>query len=138
MSEPTAPHPLAVAALQARSIAARGPLARAAGAASPGDIVAGAEADPWTAGELARVIALQDLRAEDQADALAILARLRRHATIAPSHQGLHAQLAFAAGDRALATTLLAEYTGIAEPIRTGLEPDLHNPHAGYAEDNPR
>jgi hypothetical protein len=136
MSEPTAPHPLAVAALQARSLAARGPLARAAGAASPADIVGGADADPWVAGELARVVALQDLRADDQADALAILARLRRTATIAPPHQGLHAQLAFAAGDRTLTAALLAEYDGIAEPVRTALELDLHNPHAGYADDD--
>src|SRR4051812_39091612 len=61
-------HPLAVAALQARSIAARGPLARAAGVPSAAEIIAGeAEgeaADPWIAGELARVIALQDLRAD--------------------------------------------------------------------------
>ena len=135
MSEPTAPHPLAVAALQARSIAARGPLARAAGAASAAEIVGGATADPWTAGELARVIALQDLRADDQAEALAVLARLRRAGTIAPAHQGLHAQLAFAAGDRTLAAALLAEYDGIAEPIRTGLGLDLGNPHADGAGD---
>ena len=134
MSERPAPHPLAVAALQARSVAARGPLARASGAASVADVVAGAAADPWVAGELARVIALQDLRADDQADALAILARLRRAGTIAPAHQGLHAQLAFAAGDRSLATTLLAEYPGLAEPIRTALRLDLSNPYAGATD----
>jgi hypothetical protein len=134
MTEPTAPHPLAVAALQAWSVAAREPLARSAGAASVADIVAGANADPWAAGELARVIALQDLRADDQADALAVLARLRRNGTIASEHQGLHAQLAFAAGDRTLTAALLAEYRGIAETIRAALELDRQNPHAGCAD----
>ena len=131
MSDRPGQHPLAVAALQARSVAARGPLARAAGAASAAELIAGAPADPWVAGELARVIALQDLRADDQAAALAILARLRRSGEIAAEHQGLHAQLAFAAGDRPLTATLLAEYPDIAEPIRTGLRIDLGNPFAG-------
>src|SRR5690348_6935078 len=81
------PHPLAVAALQARSIAARAPLARAAGVASVPELVTGAPADPWAAGELARVIALQDLRPDDRLEALAILGRLRRAGTIAPEHQ---------------------------------------------------
>ena len=106
------PHPLAVAALQARSVAARAPLARAA-------------EDSWVEGELARVIALQDLRPDDQAEALAILARLRRAGTIAPAHQGLHCQLAYAAGDRTLAATLLDEYDEVPEPIRTAVELDL-------------
>src|SRR5690348_15760184 len=114
------PHPLAVAALQARSVAARAPLARAA-----------SDGDPWVEGELARVIALHDLRPDDQAEALAILARLRRAGTIAPEHQGLHCQLAYAAGDRTLAAALLAEYPAIAEPIRTAVTLDLANPHAG-------
>ncbi|MCU7723681.1 glycosyltransferase family 2 protein [Actinoplanes sp. KI2] len=113
------PHPLAVAALQARSVAARAPLARAA------------SEEPWPLGELARVIALQDLRPDDQAEALAILARLRRAGTIAPAHQGLHCQIAYAAGDRTLAAALLAEYTEIAEPIRTAVTLDLANPYAG-------
>jgi hypothetical protein len=125
------PDPLAVAALMARSVAARGPLARAAGASSAEALVAGATADPWLAGELARVMALQDLRPDDQAGALAVLARLRRAATIAPEHQGLHVQIAYAAGDRALATALLDEYEGVAEPIRTAVRLDLANPHAG-------
>ena len=131
MPDRPGPHPLAVAALQARSIAARGPLARAAGAASAAELVAGAPADPWPAGELARVLALQDLCPDDQAGALAILARLRRAGTVAPDHQGLHVQLAYAAGDRALAATLLDEYPRIAEPIRTAMTLDLANPYAG-------
>ncbi|WP_433297034.1 glycosyltransferase family 2 protein [Actinoplanes sp. CA-030573] len=123
------PHPLAVAALQARSVAARAPLARQAEAGG----------DPWVTGELARVIALQDLRPEDQAEALTLLARLRRAGTIAPEHQGLHCQLAYAAGDRTLATTLLEEYTGVVPAIRTAVTLDLANPHAdgtgdGWAE----
>ena len=125
------PHPLAVAALQARSVAARAPLARAAGATSVESVVAGAPAEPWTAGELARVIAVQDLRPDDQAEALTILARLRRAGPMAPEHQGLHCQLAYAAGDRTLTTTLLDEYLGVAEPIRTAVELDLANPYAG-------
>ena len=136
MSDRPGQHPLAVAALQARSVAARGPLARAAGAASAAELIAGAAADPWVAGELARVIALQDLRADDQAGALAILARLRRTGRLDPAHQGLHAQLAFAAGDRPLAAALLAEYPDVAEPIRTGLRVDLRNPFAGAPAPN--
>jgi hypothetical protein len=131
MPDKTGPHPLAVAALQARSVAARGPLARAAGVTSAAELIAGAPADPWVAGELARVIALQDLRPDDPGDALAILGRLRRRGEIAPAHQGLHCQLAFAAGDRTLTGTLLAEYPAVAEPIRTGLRLDLANPYAG-------
>jgi hypothetical protein len=126
----TEPHPLAVAALQARSIAARGPLARAAGVASAAELIAGAPADWWTAGELARVVALQDLRADDQAEALAVLDRLRR-VGIAPAHQGLHCQLAYAAGNLALTAALLAEYPDVAEPVRTALRLDLANPYAG-------
>ena len=127
----TGPHPLAVAALQARSVAARGPLARAAGVPSAAELIAGAPADPWAAGELARVLACQDLRLDDQADALAILDRLRRRGEIAPAHPGLHCQLAYASGDRELAAALLAGYPDVPEPIRTGLGLDLHNPYAG-------
>jgi O-antigen biosynthesis protein len=129
------PHPLAVAALQARSVAARAPLARATGAPSVDAVVAGEPADPWVAGELARVIALQDLRPDDQAQALVILARLRRAGTIAPEHRGLHCQLAYAAGDRTLAATLLHEYDDVAEPIRTAVALDLTNPYAGGTGD---
>jgi hypothetical protein len=125
------PHPLAVAALQARSIAARGPLARAAGAASAAELIAGAPGDPWITGELARVIALQELTRDDLGDALTVLGRLRRAATIAPDHQGLHCQLAYGVGDRALTKALLTEYAGVAEPIRTALTLDLANPYAG-------
>jgi hypothetical protein len=125
------PHPLAVAALQARSIAARGPLARAAGVASAAELIAGAPADPWVAGELARVIALQELRPADTADALAVLERLRRDGTIAGVHQGLHCQLAYAAGDHTRTRALLADYPDVAEPIRTALTLDLANPYAG-------
>ncbi|WP_127497305.1 glycosyltransferase family 2 protein [Actinoplanes solisilvae] len=108
-------HPLAVAALQARSVAAREPLAREA-------------ADPWVAGELARVIALQNLRADDQADALAILDGLHQRGEMTAEHQGLLCQLAYAAGDRARAEALLA---GAPEPVRTALTVDLANPYAG-------
>ncbi|MEU4241646.1 glycosyltransferase family 2 protein [Actinoplanes sp. NPDC026619] len=125
------PDPLAVAALQARSVAARGPLARAAGAASAEAVIAGEATEPWLAGELARVLALQDLRPDDQAGALAILARLRRAGVIAPEHQGLHVQLAYVAGDRSLAISLLDEYPDVADPIRAAVGLDLANPFAG-------
>jgi O-antigen biosynthesis protein len=118
----SAPHPLAVAALQARSVAAREPLARAA-------------ADPWIAGELARVIALQDLRADDQADALAILDRLSERGEISPAHQGLHCQMAYAAGDRTRTEALLAAYREVPEPVRAALVVDLANPYAGGVGD---
>lgn len=114
----SAPHPLAVAALQARSVAAREPLARAA-------------ADPWIAGELARVVALQDLRADDQADALTILDGLHDRGEISAVHQGLHCQMAYAAGDRARTEALLAEYHAVPAPVRSALTVDLANPYAG-------
>ena len=80
----TAQDPTAVAALRAGSADARQPLAHAAGD------------DPWLLGELARVIACQNLRPGDRAEALSLLARIT---PIAPEHQALHAQLAFASGD---------------------------------------
>ncbi|HEU4348555.1 MAG TPA: glycosyltransferase family A protein, partial [Actinoplanes sp.] len=107
--------PLAVAALHAGSAEAREPLARAAGD------------DPWLLGELARVIALQDLRPADRTEAMDLLSRIPRRA---PEHQGLYAQLAFASGDRTLTAALLATCP---EPIRTALSADLANPHAGGA-----
>ncbi|WP_250027292.1 glycosyltransferase family A protein [Paractinoplanes maris] len=113
----TGPHPLAVAALQARSIAAREPLAQLAG-------------DPWIAGELARVIAVQDLRPDDRRDALALLAGLRDSGRIAGVHQGLHCQLAYASGDHASAAALLAEYPDVPAPVRAALEADLGGPAA--------
>jgi hypothetical protein len=125
------PHPLAVAALQARSVAARGPLARAAGAPSVASFVAGAPGDPWVIGEFARVVALQDLTRHDRADALALLDRLRHAGTIAPVHQGLHCQIAYASGNRTLTATLLSEYAEVPSPIREALRLDLANPHAG-------
>ena len=112
--------PLAVAALRAGSIEAREPLARAAGD------------DPWLLGELARVIAAQNLRAGDRAEALALLSRIGRPA---PEHQGLHAQLAFVTGDRATAVALLRRYPGMPAPVRTGLSVDLANPYAGGTGD---
>ncbi|MCM4076654.1 glycosyltransferase family 2 protein [Paractinoplanes hotanensis] len=114
----TGPHPLAVAALTARSTAAREPLARA------GD-------DPWTVGELARVIALQNLRPEDRGEALALLGGLHERGQVAEVHQGLHCQLAYAAGDPDTAEALLAEYRDVPEPVRAALAVDLG--HASLA-----
>ena len=128
-------HPLAVAALRAGSVAAREPLARAAGAASARGLIAAARAgdlpdglDPRLAGELARVIALQELRPGDRADALALLGALP---ATTPAHRGLHAQLALAAGHRARAAELLDE---VPEPVRTALRLDLGGPEwlAGF------
>jgi O-antigen biosynthesis protein len=112
----TGQDPLAVAALRAGSVAAREPLARAAGD------------DPWLLGELARVIALQNLRPGDLAEALD---RLSRIAQPFPEHQALYAQLAFVTGDRALAAGLLRKFPDMPEPVHTGLSVDLANPYAG-------
>jgi len=109
----TGQDPLAEAALRAGSVEARETLARAAGD------------DPWRLAELARVIALQDLRPGDRDEARKLLAGLGR---LAPEHHGLYAQLAFAAGDRTSATALLPDCP---EPIRTALSVDLANPYAG-------
>ncbi|GAA0458276.1 hypothetical protein Ade02nite_07580 [Paractinoplanes deccanensis] len=111
-------HPLAVAALQARSVAARAPLERVA-------------ADPFAVGELARVIALQNLRPDDRSTALGMLDKLRALGTVEPAHQGLHCQLAYASGDHALAGALLGSYADVAPGIRTALGLDLRNPYAG-------
>jgi hypothetical protein len=126
--------PLAAAALRAGSVAAREPLARAAGCASVRELVAAlrtgsapAGLDPFRAAELARVIAVQDLRPGDRADALAMLAGLRRVGGMAPAHRGLYAQLALATGDDDLAGALLAE-GGVPEPVATALRVDLGGP----------
>jgi hypothetical protein len=119
------PEPLAEAALRAGSVAAREPLARAAGAASTRELITAARAgalppavDGWLAGELARVIALQDLRSGDPSDALAILGALPDPA---PAHTGLRAQLTFARGEKpALA--------GVPDAVRDALDVDLDPP----------
>ncbi|MEV4346167.1 glycosyltransferase family 2 protein, partial [Actinoplanes sp. NPDC049596] len=100
-------HPLAVAALQARSIAAREPLARAGLTA-----------------ELARVIALQNLRPDDRAVALTML-----DGDLTPEFRGLRCQLAYAEGDHAQARALLT--TEIPPPVRRTVGLDLGNPYAG-------
>ncbi|MEU8814061.1 glycosyltransferase family 2 protein [Actinoplanes sp. NPDC048796] len=102
-------HPLAVAALQARSVAAREPLARAG-----------------LTGELARVIALQNLRPDDLATALTLLEGLND-----PEFHGLHCQVAYATGAHASAAALLASYSDIDPQIRLSLSLDLNNPYAG-------
>jgi O-antigen biosynthesis protein len=121
---------LTLAALRAGSVAAREPLARAAGGGSARELIAAARAgklpervDPWLAAELAYLVALQDLRPGDHSDALALLAAAGR---LTPVHQGLRAQLAFAAGDRELAAGLLAG--AVPEPIRVALRVDLGGP----------
>ena len=108
--------PYAVAALRAGSVEAREPLSRAAGD------------DPWLLGELARVVASQDLRPGDRAEALRMLAGA---GPLAPEHQGLHAQLTFALGDRLGTAELLQKYPDMPEAVHTGLSADLANPYAG-------
>ena len=133
MGDTTELDPLAVAAVRAGSIAAREPLARAAGGRSARELIAAlrsgtppAGIDPWRAAELARVIAVQDMRAGDRVDALAMLAALHRSGGMAPAHRGLYAQLALTGGDSDLAATLLAE--GVPEPVGTALRVDLAGP----------
>ncbi|KUL28677.1 glycosyltransferase family A protein [Actinoplanes awajinensis] len=126
----------ATAALQARSVDARALLAHAAGVTDLDALIATARAgrplpggaDPWALGELARVIACQDLEPEDRPDGLALFdALLREHgpAAIAPEHQGLHAQLAFPVGR---AADLLARYSAIPRTVREALAVDLAEP----------
>ncbi|AEV88178.1 glycosyl transferase [Actinoplanes sp. SE50] len=132
----TGPDGPATAALRARSADARALLAYAAGVTDLDQLLSRARAgrplpdraDPWDVGELARVIALQDLEPEDRADGLALFdALLRAHgpAAIAPAHQGLHVQLAFPAGR---AADLLERYRAVPRPIREALAVDLAAP----------
>ncbi|WP_328461542.1 glycosyltransferase [Actinoplanes sp. NBC_00393] len=125
----------AAAALHTRSAGARTLLAYAAARRPVDDLIAGAhesrlfpDADPWALGELARVIAGQDLFPEDRADGLALFDSLLRTfgtAGVAREHQGLHAQLAFAAGDHGRAAKLLADCPDLPEPVRDALTVDL-------------
>jgi glycosyltransferase involved in cell wall biosynthesis len=129
---PTGP---ATAALHTRSAAARTLLAYAAARRSADELVVAAregrlfpDADAWALGELARAVALQDLYPGDRADGLALFDSLLRTfgpAGVAPAHQGLHAQIAFAAGDPVRVAKLLADYPAVPEPIREALVVDL-------------
>ncbi|MEU4421024.1 glycosyltransferase [Actinoplanes sp. NPDC024001] len=129
---PTGP---ATAALHTRSAAARTLLAYAAARRPVDDLIAGAhegrlfpDADPWAFGELARVITCQDLFPDDRADGLALFDSLLRTfgtAGVAREHQGLHAQLAFAAGDHGRAAKLLADCPDLPAPVRAALTVDL-------------
>jgi hypothetical protein len=129
---PTGP---ATAALHTRSAAARTLLAYAAARRSADELVVAAregrlfpDADPWALGELARVVALQDLYPSDRADGLALFDSLLRTfgpAGVAPDHQGLHAQIAFAAGDPVRVAKLLADYPAVPAPVREALVVDL-------------
>ncbi|GGN53794.1 hypothetical protein GCM10010112_02940 [Actinoplanes lobatus] len=129
---PTGP---ATAALHTRSAAARTLLAYATARRSADELVAAAregrlfqDADPWTLGELARVVACQDLYPGDRSDGLALFDSLLRTfgpAGVAPLHQGLHAQIAFAAGDPVRVAKLLADYPDVPAPVREALVVDL-------------
>lgn len=126
------------AALAARSADARALLAHAAGDATVDELIAAARdggaapgIDAYALGELARVIALQDLYPEDLADGLALFELLLRTYgpdRVSPGHQDLHAQLAFASGDGVRAAKLLKVYPRLSEPVVTALAVDLVNP----------
>ncbi|MBB2942194.1 hypothetical protein FB565_001907 [Actinoplanes lutulentus] len=125
----------ATAALHTRSASARAVMAYAAARRSVDDLIGGAyegrlfpDADPWIFGELARVITLQDLWPEDRADAMVLLDSLLRTfgaVGVAPQHQGLHVQLAYATGDLTRTEKLLADYPEIPDSVRTALVVDL-------------
>ncbi|MEV0898986.1 glycosyltransferase family A protein [Actinoplanes sp. NPDC049802] len=129
---PTGP---ATAALHTRSAAARTLLAYAAARRSADELVVAAregrlfpDADAFALGELARVVACQDLYPGDRADGLALFDSLLRTfgpAGVAPAHQGLHAQIAFAAGDPVRVAKLLADYPEVPDPVREALVVDL-------------
>jgi glycosyltransferase involved in cell wall biosynthesis len=126
------------AALHARSPDARALLAHAAGDATVDELIAAAHngaaapgLEPYALGELARAVALQDLCPDDRPDGLALFELLLRTYgadRVEPGHRGLHAQLAFAAGDRVRAAELVGLYRELPEPVRTSLAVDLANP----------
>ncbi|WP_430783943.1 glycosyltransferase family 2 protein [Actinoplanes sp. G11-F43] len=125
----------AAAALHTRSASARALLAWAAARRPADELVAAAregrlfpDADPWALGELARVISLQDLYPGDRGEGLVLFDSLLRTfgpAGVAPEHQGLHAQIAFATGDLVRVARLLADYPDVPAPIREALGVDL-------------
>ncbi|MFC7534251.1 glycosyltransferase family 2 protein [Actinoplanes sp. GCM10030250] len=129
---PTGP---ATAALHTRSPGARTMMAYAAARRPVDELISGAregrlfpDAGSWALGELARVITLQDLYPDDRGDGLALFDSLLRTfgtAGVAGEHQGLHAQLAFAAGDHGRAAKLLADCPDLPEPVRAALTVDL-------------
>jgi glycosyltransferase involved in cell wall biosynthesis len=126
------------AALAARSADARALLAYAAGDATVDELITTAHdggaapgIDPYALGELARVIALQDLSPDDRPDGLALFEMLLRTASpdrVTPEHQGLHAQLAFAAGDVVRTAELAGIYPQLPAAVAAGLAVDLANP----------
>ena len=123
------------AALHTRSADARALLARAAGPQPVAELIEAARAgarvdgaDSFGLGELARVVALQELNPTDRADGLALFDLLLRSSgadQVAPAHQGLHTQLAYAAGRRDRAAELLRLYPDVNAQIRAGLAVDL-------------
>jgi glycosyltransferase involved in cell wall biosynthesis len=138
---------LAATALRTRSVDARQLLAHAVGGtATPVARILAAARDEdheWLAGlrdevapqalaDLARVLALQDLRPGDRADAYAVY-----ELTVAvfgdpgPQHQALHVQLAYRLGHRQRVTELLARYPRVPDPVRDAVVTDLANPYAG-------
>jgi hypothetical protein len=138
---------LAATALRTRSVDARHLLAHAVGgSATPLDRIRAAARDEdheWLAGlrdavvpqclaDLARVLALQELRPDDRADAYAIYElMLAVLGEPAPAHQALHLQLAYLLGHRDRARELLARYPQVPDAVRDAVVTDLANPYAG-------
>jgi O-antigen biosynthesis protein len=84
--------------------------------------------------ELARVVALQEILPNDQADGLALYDLALEQfgpAGITPPHQGLHAQLAYHLGFAHRAAELLTIYTSVPERVAWYLAVDLANPYKG-------
>ncbi|HEV7963177.1 MAG TPA: glycosyltransferase family 2 protein [Actinoplanes sp.] len=151
------PAGLGTAALLSRSADVRALIAYAAGARSVDDLVAAAHQggrgrgsgpaldlaalEPHALGELARVMVLQELRPADRTDGLALFDAVLATfgpARVAPVHQGLHCQIAYALGDHRGAAALLGTYRAVPQPIRDSLGVDLLNPYAGGSGDPAR
>ena len=141
---------LPATAIRGRSLSARQLLARAAlrDAGTMDDLLgmARAEVPDWLRGMadvrpnvlsgLAQTLAMQDMVAEDRADALAIYELIRQSLgpnAVAAAHQGLHAQLSLHHDGPRKATELLAAYPAMPQQVRRDLELDLINPFTGVA-----
>jgi hypothetical protein len=116
-----------------------GALARLLVAARQGRLagLAPGRIDPGRLADLARVIALQDLLPEDQADGLALYnlaLELFGPAAIPARDQGVHAQLAYHLGDHSAAAALLETYQQVPEQVACDLRIDLANPFRGTAD----
>lgn len=136
---------LAATALRTRSAAAREVLARAAGMRDVAEAIMQAsgeaptsawESGPSDAANLARVVALQNLRPTDPADGFALFERaIDRFGPdrIPPARQALHTQLAVYLGAPERAAELCTAYRRIPARTRHILLTDLANPFTGHS-----